>query len=65
MWEVITLAYSLKDESVIKEAEEEYVSGRRQMAASFHLINLMKELFCSPSPPPRRPPEGSTPLIDK
>lgn len=47
MWEVTALANSLKDERVIKEAEEEYVSGRRQMAASFHLINLMEELFCS------------------
>lgn len=49
-WEVTRLKVEL-----MKEA-----SSGRQMAASFHLINLMEKLFSSPPPP-----EGPTLLIDK
>lgn len=55
-WEVIAVTYRLKDECVIKEAEEKYVSQLQQMATSFHLINLMKKLFLSLSPAQHRPP---------
>lgn len=49
-WEVTRLKVEL-----MKEA-----SSGRQMAASFHLINLMEKLFSSPPPP-----EGPMLLIDK